>query len=231
MYKYPDRLIRGKFIRRYKRFLTDIELENGEIVTAHCTNTGSLKSCLIPGADVLISPVNDPKRKTRFTWESIKINDIWVGINTQIPNKAVYLAIKKGLLPQFREFHFVQPEVKFGNSRFDLYLENEREKMFIEIKNVTYREGKYALFPDAPTQRGLKHLDELLLAKKKDYRAAMIYIVPRLDAEVFAPARNIHPEYAQKLKKAVEAGVEIYPYYTRYDENGAVIENLMNFEL
>jgi sugar fermentation stimulation protein A len=231
MYKYPTKLISGKFIRRYKRFLTDVQLPGGEVVTAHCTNTGSLKSCLIPGADVLLSPVNDPKRKTKYTWESIKIGDIWVGINTQIPNKLVFNALKQKAIPGLEHFDQVKSEVKFEDSRFDIFLENETEKMFAEVKNVTYKEGKYALFPDAPTQRGLKHLKGLIEAKRRGYRAAMIYVIPRLDAEVFAPARHIHPEYAEALREALHKGVEIYPLAVKYTETGAEITGKLGVEI
>ncbi len=231
MYNYPEKLVRGKFIKRYKRFLADMELEDGSVITAHCTNTGSLKSCLIPDADVLLSPVNDPNRKTRFTWESIKINGIWVGVNTLVPNKLMYRALKRKLLPGFEYFEKIKPEVKFAGSRFDLYLESDGQKMFVEVKNVTYKEGRYALFPDAPTQRGLKHLEELMQAVQNGYRAAMFFVVPRRDAEIFAPAKHIHPEYADMLKKACESGVEIYPWLVQYDEKGAAITGKMDVDL
>ncbi len=231
MYKYPEKPVKGKFIRRYKRFLTDVELDDGQIVTAHCTNTGSLASCLIPGAEVLLTPSNNPHRKTRFTWESIRIGDIWVGVNTSVPNKLIYNALKENLIPELTGFHTVKPEVKFQQSRFDLYLENEREKMFAEIKNVTYREGDFALFPDAPTQRGLKHLKELVSAVEQGYRAAIIFAIARPDARIFAPAAHVHPDYALMLKQAVDTGVEIYPLIIHYSEEGARVAGMMQYEL
>jgi len=227
MYSYPQSLVKGKLIKRYKRFLVDVLLEDGRIVTAHCTNTGSLKSCLIPGAEVLLSPATAPKRKTPYTWESIRIDGKWVGINTQIPNKLVFNALKQGLLKEFRDFNRIKAEVKYGGSRFDIYMENEKEKLFAEIKNVTYRKGEYALFPDAPTQRGRKHLKELMQAKAEGYRAAMIFIIPRTGVKFFAPAVEIDPEYAVLLKEAMEKGVEIYPYRVEYDEKGGKIKDLI----
>jgi len=227
MFEYDRPLIKGKLVKRYKRFLVDVILDDGRTVTAHCTNTGSLKSCLVPGAEVWLSPATDPSRKTPFTWESIRIGDTWVGVNTQIPNRLIYNALLQGKLKEFAGFTTVKKEVKYGNSRFDIYLENENERLFAEIKNVTYREGDAALFPDAPTVRGRKHLEELIHAVKKGYRAAMIFIIGRTDVKYFAPARDIDPDYADLLKRAVESGVEIYPYMVEYSSAGAHIKNLI----
>ncbi len=202
-------LIPGKLIKRYKRFLADIELSDNTIVTAHCTNSGSMKSCIEEGAPVYLSPAKNPKRKTKYTWEMIFINGGWVGINTSNPNKLAFEAIKEGRIEKLKGYSFVKQEVTFGNSRFDLYAENETEKCFIEVKNVTYKEGKYALFPDAVTKRGKKHLETLIDVKKQGMRAVMLYIVQREDVEAFGPARNIDPDYANALDKAVYEGVEI----------------------
>ena len=193
------------------RFLVDVKLENGEIVTAHCTNSGSMKSCLEPGADVYLSPVNDPKRKTKFTWEMIKINNDWVGINTSNPNTLALDWIKQGTIPGLEGYTHVEREVKFGDSRFDIFARNEKEECFVEVKNVTLREGTMALFPDAVTTRGQKHLETLINVKKSGKRAVMLYVVQRTDVESFAPAKEIDPDYANKLKKAYREGVEIIP--------------------
>lgn len=206
---FQEKLIHGTLIKRYKRFLADIKLENGEIITAHCTNSGSMKSCLENGAEVYLSPVNDPKRKTRFTWEMIKINSDWVCINTGNPNKIAFEAISKGEIPGLENYTIVKREVKFGDSRFDIFAENDSEQCFVEVKNVTLKEGKYALFPDAVTTRGQKHLKTLIEVKKQGMRAVMLYIVQRMDVEVFGPAREIDPDYAKALKAAVSEGVEV----------------------
>lgn len=206
---FQEKLVHGTLIKRYKRFLADVRLDNGEEVTAHCTNSGSMKSCLENGAEVYLSPVNDPKRKTRFTWEMIKINGGWVGINTGNPNKLAFEAISKGEIPGMENYTTVRREVKFGNSRFDLFAENKSEKCFIEVKNVTLKEGKFALFPDAITTRGQKHLKTLIEVKKRGMRAVMLYIVQRMDVEIFAPAKDIDPVYANALKEAVSEGVEL----------------------
>ena len=207
--KFPINLIHGKLIKRYKRFLADVELDDGSIVVAHCTNSGTMKSCLEAGAEVYLTPVSDPKRKTKFTWEMIKINGDWVGINTGNPNKLAFEAISENKIPGLQGYKKVKREVKFGDSRFDVYAENEKEKCFVEVKNVTLKEGKYALFPDAVTTRGQKHLKTLIEVKSKGMRAVMLYIVQRSDVEIFAPATGIDPDYAIALRDAVKSGVEV----------------------
>lgn len=213
--KFKVKLIHGTLIRRYKRFLADVTLDDGSKVTAHCTNSGSMKSCLEDGAEVYLTPVNDLKRKTKFTWEMIKINGDWVGINTGNPNKLAFEAITAGKIPGLDGYTTVKREVKFGDSRFDIFAENENEQCFIEVKNVTMKEDKYALFPDAVTTRGQKHLKTLMEVKSKKMRAVMLYIIQRSDVDIFAPATKIDPDYSKLLKEAVNAGVEIIPMQAR----------------
>lgn len=203
-------MVHGTLIRRYKRFLADVKLDDGTVVVAHCTNSGSMKSCLENGAEVYLSPVSDPSRKTRFTWEMIKIGGNWVGINTANPNKLAFEYISSGKIHGLTGFTKVTREVVFGDSRFDIFAENETGKCFIEVKNVTLKEGKYALFPDAVTTRGQKHLKTLMEVKKNGMRAVMLYIIQRTDVEIFAPAKDIDPEYAETLKQAANEGVEIF---------------------
>ena len=146
---FKPKLVHGILIKRYKRFLADIHLDNSDLIVAHCTNSGSMKSCLENGAEVYLSQNDNPLRKTRYTWEMIKINGDWVGINTGNPNKLAYSGIVNNKIPGLEGFTSVKREVKFGDSRFDIFAENGTEKCFIEVKNVTLKEGKYALFPDA----------------------------------------------------------------------------------
>lgn len=209
--QFQPKLIHGKLIKRYKRFLADVLLDDGTEVVAHCTNSGSMKSCLEKGADVYLTPVNDPKRKTRFTWEMIKINGGWVGINTGNPNKLAFKAISAGTIPGLSRYTNVKSEVKFGDSRFDIFAEDDREKCFIEVKNVTLKEGDFALFPDAVTIRGQKHLKTLMNVKEQGMRAVMLYIIQRTDVKYFSPAKEIDPEYTIILKNAYDSGVEIIP--------------------
>ena len=210
--KFKEELISGRLIKRYKRFLADVKLEDGSVVTAHCTNSGSMKSCLEDNARVYLTPVNDPKRKTKFTWEMIEIDNQWVGINTGNPNLIAFESIKEGLIPELRGYDFVKREVKFRNSRFDVMAENSKEVCFVEVKNVTYKVGHRALFPDAVTTRGLKHLNTLVEVKASGKRAVMLYIIQRQDVDVFGPAEEIDPEYAKALRNAMKKGVEVLAY-------------------
>lgn len=209
MMRFENALVKGKLIKRYKRFLADVELESGEVVVAHCTNSGSMKSCLEDNAPVYLTPVNDPKRKTKFTWEMIYMNDGWIGINTAIPNKLAFEAISASQIPGLENYTFVKREVTFGDSRFDIYCEKEDERCFVEVKNVSMKEGEWALFPDAVTTRGRKHLETLIEVKKEGIRAVMLYVVQRMDVTKFGPASAIDPNYAASLKRAMENGVEV----------------------
>jgi sugar fermentation stimulation protein A len=218
--QFPGSLVHGKLIRRYKRFLTDVELDSGEIVVAHCTNSGSMKSCLEEGAEVYLSPAKDPKRKTRYTWEMIKINEGWIGVNTGLPNVLAFEAVRDNELEKLSGYTMVKREVKFEDSRFDVYAENSREKCFIEVKNVTMKVGDGALFPDAVTTRGQKHLKTLMKVKQQGFRAVMLYVIQRSDVGFFGPAREIDPEYARLMQKAHGEGVEIIPIMASVSPQG-----------
>lgn len=217
---FQEKLIHGRLIKRYKRFLADVELDNGEKVTAHCTNSGSMKTALEEGAEVYLSPVRDPKRKTKYTWEMIKINGKWVGINTNIPNKLAYESISKGTIEGLEGYDKVKAEVKYGDSRIDILAENKTGKCFVEVKNVTMKDGKYAIFPDAVTKRGTKHLRTLMQIKEEGMRAVMLYVIQRMDVEKFAPAWNIDETYARTLVEAVEKGVEVIPLQVNVSPEG-----------
>jgi len=229
--EFRESLIHGRLIKRYKRFLADVKLDNGEIVTAHCTNSGSMKSCLEENAEVYLSPVNDPKRKTQFTWEMIKINNNWVGINTNNPNQLAFEAISQEQIEKLSGYTDVSREVKFGDSRFDIMAKNTAETCFVEVKNVTLKEGKYALFPDAVTSRGRKHLETLMKVKQQGMRAVMLYIIQRMDVEIFAPAKDIDPDYTETLKKAYKNGVEIIPLQAKVTPINIEIVGELPFEI
>jgi len=220
----------GKFLKRYKRFLVDVELENGEIVTAHCTNTGSLKSCLIEKAPVVITESNNKKRKTRYTWEMIDVGSCWVGVNTQRANEIAFELLKENKIPQYQNLDIIKREVKFDASRFDIYAERGKEKIFIEVKNVTYRDGNFALFPDAKTKRGQKHIEQLLKAKSEGYMAALFFIIQRDDVKKFKPAENIDPDYAKLLKQAKE-DIEILPIMIKVKPNRWDFVKIIGFEV
>ena len=229
--KFKHQLVHGTLIKRYKRFLVDIKLDDGSVVTAHCTNSGSMKSCLEIRAEVYLTPVDDPNRKTRFTWEMIKINGDWVGINTSNPNQLVYDAIVDEKIEGLKGYKKVQREVKFGDSRFDIYAENELEKCFIEVKNVTLKEGNYARFPDAVTIRGQKHLRTLMAVKASGMRAVMFYVVQRNDVRLFAPSEEIDPDYAKTLKIAVDAGVEVFAVRAKVSPQGIELKDRFPVEI
>ncbi len=209
-YELPT-LISGKLVNRYKRFLADVELETREIVTAHCANSGSMRGCATPGAPVWISQSDNPKRKLKYTWELIQTKDSMIGVNTQVPNKLVKASIESGLVAELKEYTKVKPEVKTStHTRLDLFLESETGKTcYVEIKNCTLVEEGVAMFPDAVTTRGQKHLDELIRLKQEGHRAVIFYLIQRMDARLFTPAAMIDKVYAEKLKRAVENGVEI----------------------
>ncbi len=216
-----NKLIKGKLLRRYKRFLADIELENGEIVIAHCTNTGSMKSVIEKGAPVLISPSDNPNRKTKYTWEMIFINKAWAGVNTTNANKVAKEIVLANKIVGLQNLQQLKSEVKIRNSRLDFFgIDINGIEVWMEVKNVSMKEGEWALFPDAVTTRGQKHLKTLMEIKKQGHRAAMIYIIQRSDVEFFGIAHHIDPEYSNLLQVAKEAGVEVYPVQMKLDEKG-----------
>ncbi|MEA2060582.1 MAG: DNA/RNA nuclease SfsA [Thermodesulfobacteriota bacterium] len=201
----------GRLIKRYKRFLADIELETGGMVTAHCPNSGSMKGCAVPGAPVWISESTNPARKLKYTWELIQMPESMIGINTQVPNKLVKQAIEQGIIQELAEYKKVTSEVKTSShTRLDLLLEKDNgEKCYVEIKNCTLVEEGTAMFPDAVTTRGQKHLEELQHLTCLGHRAVIFYLIQRMDAREFKPASRIDPAYAEKLKTAVQNKVEV----------------------
>lgn len=208
---YP--LYSGKLIQRYKRFLADVELDNGEVVTAHCPNSGSMMGCNEPGSPVLLSKSDKPSRKLAYTWELIRVKGNWVGINTGYPNRLVKEAIENGVAKELQHYDAIRQEVKYGeNSRIDLLLENPDSRCYVEVKNVTLVENEAALFPDAVTTRGQKHLRELMNMIKAGHRSVIFYVVQRADARWVGPADAIDPEYGRLLRMAVNEGVEALAY-------------------
>jgi len=211
--RFKSRLIRGTLIERYKRFLADIRLENDEIVTAHCTNTGSMMGCKEPGSPVYISRSENLDRKLPYTWELIKADSTWVGINTLHPNKLVPEAVESGVIEELRGYQSIRREVKVSaHSRLDLCLEGANGKCFVEVKNVTLVKNGTAAFPDAVSERGTKHLKELIRLKRQGHRAAIVFVIQRSDCDNFRPADEIDSEYGRWLRRAVKAGVEALPY-------------------
>ena len=210
--RFKSPLVPGVLIRRYKRFLADIRLADGRVVTAHCPNSGSMKGCDVPGREVFLSIAENPRRKTRYTWELIQLPSTWVGINTLTANRLVAEAAHRQSIPELEPFDKLFREVALEHSRIDFCLVQGDMSLFVEVKNVTLVEDGAALFPDAPTVRGRKHLQALIAAINRGHRSAMFYVVQREDAECFAPASHIDPAYAQALHLARQAGVQIIAY-------------------
>ncbi|HON17964.1 MAG TPA: DNA/RNA nuclease SfsA [Salinivirgaceae bacterium] len=204
-------LIHGRFLKRYQRFLVDVQLDDGQIITAHCPNSGSMMSCLEPMAEVFLSYSNNPQRKLPYTWEMIKINGIWVGINTNVPNRLIYELLQTGAFTTVPKLENIRREVVFGDSRFDIFGEDNSESWYIEVKNVTLNDSGVARFPDAKTLRGQKHLKTLMEVMRQGHNAAMIYVIQRTDVHAFAPAWDIDPIYSKLLLEAFESGVKIIP--------------------
>ena len=221
--EFPDPLIPGKLIKRYKRFLADVELEGGEMVTAHCANSGSMLNVKEPGSEVWLSPARNPDRKLRYTWELIKTGDTLVGINTALPNSIVEEAIVARKIPELKGYAYLRREVKYGkNSRIDILLEDPLlPKCYVEVKSVTLKRGleknNLVEFPDSVTTRGAKHLAELSDMIAQGYRSVMLYLVQRQDGDTFTIAADIDPAYKTALDKAINTGVEILCYQCTVD--------------
>ena len=233
IYQYPS-LIEGRLIKRYKRFLADIELDTGEIITAHCPNTGPMTGICSPNSLVQVSPSNNPKRKLAYTWEMILIDSTWVGVNTAIPNRVIKLALQQKLLPELASrYTVVGSEVPYGQegkSRIDFLLtgEDNQPAIYLEVKSVTLSLGSVALFPDTVTTRGQKHLRELtnLGANTK---AVMLYFINRSDCDTFAPSDRYDPKYGELLREAVSQGVEVLPYRFEITPQGITLIGTADF--
>ena len=214
--RFPDRLIRGILIRRYKRFLADIRMADGQVVIAHCTNTGSMTGCAQPGSIVYISPRTKEGRRLLYTWEIVKVGTTWVGINTLHPNRLVAESIEKGVISELRGYAAIHREViTRQGTRLDLRLDGVTGACFVEVKNVTLAIDGAAAFPDAVSERGTKHLKELIWLRRKGHRAVVVFVIQRDDCNYFRPADEIDSEYGRWLRRAVKAGVEALPYRAR----------------
>ncbi len=212
--EFPTPLIEGRLVRRYKRFLADVELNDGMVVTAHCPNPGSMMGLKDPGLTVWLSESPNPKRKLKYTWELLNVDGGLVGINTNHPNGLVYEALERNQISELSGYSNIRREVKYGkSSRIDILLEEGSSTCYLEIKNVHLRRGgTLAEFPDSVTARGAKHLEELGDMVDQGHRAVMLYLVQRTDCDAFALADDIDPKYAAAFEKAKARGVEMLCY-------------------
>ncbi|MDJ0522235.1 MAG: DNA/RNA nuclease SfsA [Planctomycetota bacterium] len=199
-------------IRRYKRFLADVRREGGSELTVHCANPGSMSTCSSPGSRVRIRDAGNPKRKLSHDLEQIRAGRAWVCVNTAVPNRVVGAALRAGRIPGLDGYETVRAEVPDGDgSRFDFLLSSGGSRCWVEVKNVTLKRGREARFPDAVTERGLKHLQALERHVGAGDRAVMLYFVGRADVSSFRPAWEVDPAYAEGLERAAAAGVEVLP--------------------
>ncbi len=221
---YDVPLQRGVLLRRRYRFFADVELPDGRVVTAHCPNTGSMLTCSTPGSRAFISESPNPDRRLKYTLELVESNGALVSVHTGRTNRIVEEALEKKLIPALRDAVGWRREVRFWDSRFDFKLDTPRGSTFLEVKNVTLVEDGVAMFPDAVSVRGRKHLSTLMRALGKGHGAAMVYLVPRGDARVFAPADHIDPDYGRTFRRAAQRGVLLLAFRARVTPRGVALD-------
>ena len=229
--KFNKKLLQGTLIKRYKRFFADIKYKNKTVV-AHCPNSGSMLGLIDKGNKVWFSASNNPKRKLKYTLEIIEVRNEKVGINTFLSNKIVFEALNNKKITSLIKFKNIKREVKFSdNTRFDFFLSNDKEKCFLEVKNVTLlREKKIAEFPDAITSRGTKHLNELCNAKNQGYKSYILYLIQRNDCDSFRIAKDIDEKYKDAFNKAIKNGVKILCYDCKLSNEEIKLNNQINYE-
>ena len=229
---FESKLISGLFIKRYKRFFVDVKINN-KIVTVHCPNTGSMYGLLKKGNKVWVSKSSNPKRKLKYTLEIIESHNSKIGINTHSTNKIVLDALQNNLIKEFSNILDIKPESKFGlNTRFDFLITFKKFKAFIEVKNVTLsRKKTLAEFPDSITTRGLKHINELLKASKKNYKIFILYLIQRDDCKSFTIAKDIDPNYSNALGIAVKNKLNILCYDCKFSSKGIKLNNKIKLKI
>lgn len=225
--------IEGTLLRRYKRFLADVRLGDGQIVTAHCPNTGSLLGCQDPGSRVWLRDSGDASRKLRTTWQAVEVGGTWVNVDTSLPNRVVCEALQAGRIPSLRGYAGLRREVPYGrNSRIDVLLTRTRSApCYVEVKSTTLAEGDVGLFPDAVTERGRKHLEELTAVVRAGGRAVQFFLVSRADVRTFRPADAIDPAYGEALRAAAAEGVLVLAWNARVEEQGLELGRRIRVDL
>ena len=229
--KFKEKLLQGTLVKRYKRFFVDINYKN-TLITGHCPNTGSMMGMLNKGNKVWFSKSDDPNRKLKYTLQIIEINKKKIGINTLLTNKIVHEALKIKKINKLSKFPIIKNEVKFNeNTRFDFLLRNQKDKCFLEVKNVTLSRNKnIAEFPDAVTSRGTKHLNELIIAKKKGYKVYMLYLIQIEGCKLFKIAKDIDQEYKFTLDKAIKNGVKVLCYDCKLNNEEIKLNKEIKYE-
>jgi len=229
--KFKERLLQGTLIKRYKRFFVDIKYKN-RIITGHCPNTGSMMGLLNKGNKIWFSRSDNLSRKLKYTLEIIEVGKKMIGINTLLTNKIVFEALSQKKIKNFVKFNNIKPEVKFSDkTRFDFLVSDNKEKCFLEVKNVTLsRKDKIAEFPDAITSRGTKHLKELIIAKQRGFQSYILYLIQREDCKSFRIAKDIDEDYKIAFDKALKKGVKIICYDCKISTEEIKLNNRINYE-
>ena len=230
--QFNQELQQGILVRRYKRFLADIELGNGVIVTVHCPNSGSMLGCSEPGSPVMFSRADNPGRKYPHTLEMVRTGNTWIGVNTALTNSLVREALENGTIKEFGRPEVITSEVKTSaNTRLDFLMEQGGRKIYMEVKNCSLAENRVAMFPDAVTSRGTKHLRELAALKMQGHAAAVLFCIQRNDADCFSPAAHIDALYAETLSKVAAAGVMVLAYQADVNPGGIAIHRQLPVRL
>lgn len=224
------KIINGTFLKRLNRFIAEVFI-NGKLERVHVKNTGRLKELFIEEANVILEESNNPNRKTKYSLIAVEKNGRWVNIDSQAPNKVALESVKLNQVKEVPENSFVKQEVPFGDSRFDLYFESKDEKGFIEVKGVTLEEDGVAMFPDAPTTRGTKHIYELIKATEKGYIGIILFIIQLDGCKVFMPNRKTDPNFCDALLEAEKRGVKIVAYDTIVRKNEMILNNPIPVQL
>ena len=227
--KFTKALIKGKFVKRYKRFFADVKV-NKSIITAHCPNTGSMMGLLNENNDAWVSKNDDPKRKLKFTLEILKSKNNLIGINTHLANKLVLEGLKNNSFLEFKNLENIQPEVFYNkDTRFDFLVSKKNKKSFIEVKNVTLiRDNKNSEFPDAITTRGSKHIKTLIEASKKGYQCYVLFLVQISNCKYFKIAKDIDKEYYENYKYAKKVGVNFIAYNCKIGSKEIKVDKKVN---
>lgn len=230
--QFTSPLVQGTLVKRYKRFLADVQMQNGEIITVHCPNTGTMLSCSAPDSPVCLSRSDNPKRKYPFTLEMVKTHSTWVGVNTARTNKLVAEAIDKGQIAEFQNVTAIKAEIKTSpHTRLDLQVSQGNSSTYIEVKNCSLAANRCAMFPDAVTTRGTKHLHELIRLTEEGLRSCIFFLVQRMDADQFSPASHIDSVYGGALLQAAKAGVMVLVYQAEVSPEGINVVRPLPYSL
>lgn len=230
--RFDPPLFSGELILRYKRFLADVRLPDGQMITAHCPNPGAMTGCAEPGWQVALSLSPNPKRKLPYTLEMVENGETWIGVNTQRANQLVAEALAQERIPELAAYQQIRAEVSYGEkSRIDFLLSGSQGQAYVEVKSVTLRLGQALAFPDSVTTRGRRHLEELMAIRQSGLRAVMLFVVQRQDGNFFRPAHEIDPDYASALAEAAEQGLEILVYRAELNPQEWTLGQVIEYRL